>query len=413
MSRGVFLGALAFILWMAVPAASQDQTPASPAEKSDDWSEIPYPPPKPPQPDQILHVPTGLSVGFSGLMDVVSANRVIYIGETHDNVHAHRVELDVIRDLTRRFPGAVAVGMEMFREPQQEVLNRWTRGELTETEFLKESRWYDTWGLDYGYYRGIMEFARTNHLDVIALNAPKKLEEEVSKNGIEKLPEQFKKQLPEMGEPDPYQREAMKAVFGAHKATEGTINSFLRIQSLWEETMASRIVGYLKSPRGKLKRMVVLTGDWHVRYGFGIPKKVFRRMPLQGSILLPVELSIPEEKKGEIMNYDLPDIPLLPADFFWMVPYEGLEKDQVRLGVRLRTEAGTVWIESVEEHSPAAKAGIETGSKLVSIDGHAMHDITDVQILIRAKRPGDRVALVLQRNGQKKSVVVELFRGRP
>jgi uncharacterized iron-regulated protein len=413
MSRGVFLGALAVLLWVAVLAESQDH-PAPAAEESTDQSwEIPYPLPKPPQPEQIFHVPTGLSIKFAGMMDVLSADRVVYIGETHDNVHAHRVELAVIRELVRRFPGAVAVGMEMFRKPQQEALDRWTRGELTEFEFLKTSRWYDNWGLDYGYYREILEFARANHFDVVALNPPKKLEEEVSKTGLKKLPEELKKQLPEMGEPDPYQRESMKAVFGAHKATEGTIDSFLGIQILWEETMASRIVDYLKGPRGKSKRMVVIAGGWHVRYGFGIPKKVFRRMPLQASILLPVELSVPEEKKDQIMSYDLPEIPLLASDFFWMVPYEGLEKERVQLGVRLGTEAGTVRIKAVEEDFPAARAGIEKGSEFVSIDGHPVHDITDVQLVIRAKRPGDRVTLVLRHDGQEKTFVVELFRVRP
>jgi uncharacterized iron-regulated protein len=339
--------------------------------------------------------------------------RIVYVGETHDNIHAHRVELAVIRELARRFPGKVAVGMEMVREPQQPALDRWTRGELTEIEFLKLSGWYDTWGSDYGYYREILDFARQSGIDVVALNPPKKLQEEVSKAGLDKLPEELRAQLPEMGPPDPYQRESLKAVFGAHKATEGMVDSFLRIQALWEETMATRIVSYLESGRGEGKRMVVLSGGWHVRYGFGIPKKVLRRLPLPSAILSPEELSIPEEKKDQMMDVDLPEIPLLAADFFWMVPYEGLEKNRVLLGVRLSMKDGRVMIDAVDEDFPAAKVGIPAGSEILSLDGQPVADITDVQVRIRAKRPGDQVTVVARSEGVERTFVFYLFRVTP
>jgi uncharacterized iron-regulated protein len=372
--------------------------------------EMPYPPQAPAKADEIYHVPTGIGLSFEKMMDVLAAARVVYVGETHDNVHAHRVELAVLRELSRRFPGGVALGMEMFREPQQEALDRWLRGGVGEIEFLKAAKWYDSWGSDFGYYRELLEFARQAGIEVVALNPPKKLEEEVSRNGVDKLPPELRPLLPEMAELDPYQRESLKAVFGAHKATEGMVDSFLRIQSLWEETMASRIVGYLSSPRGQGKRMVVVAGGWHVRYGFGIPRKVFRRLPLASATVLPTELSVPEEKQDQLMEYELPDIPLLPADFLWMVPYEDLEKDRVRLGVRLGGGEGPVKIEAVEEGFPAAKAGIEKGSEFVSLDGAPVADMADVQLAVRAKRAGDKVTLVLRKDGVEKTYVVELYR---
>ena len=49
--------------------------------------------------DEILHLPTGLKVSFDQMQDAISSSRVIYIGETHDNIEAHRVQLEVIKDL--------------------------------------------------------------------------------------------------------------------------------------------------------------------------------------------------------------------------------------------------------------------------------------------------------------------------
>ena len=46
---------------------------------------------------QILHLPTGLTVNFEQMMNSISASRVIYIGETHDNIEAHKVQLQIIK----------------------------------------------------------------------------------------------------------------------------------------------------------------------------------------------------------------------------------------------------------------------------------------------------------------------------
>lgn len=372
--------------------------------------ELPYPPAGRPMTDDIYHVPTGLKVPFAGAMDIVSGARLVCVGETHDNIHAHRVQLAVIRELHRRFPGEVAIGMEMFREPQQGTLDRWTKGELTELEFLKEVKWHATWGSDFGYYREILAFARDNGIDVVALNPSRELQDEVRRLGLDNVSADLRAKLPEIGPPDPYQRQAMKAVYGAHLPTEGAFDSFFRVQMLWEETMAARIVDYLAGPRGEGKRMVTLTGGWHVRHGFGIPKKVVRRLPLPYVILLPEEIEIPEDKKDRLMDVRLPRIPLPVGDFVWYVPYEDLEGERVRLGVRIVDGDGGVVVEGVEEESPAGKAGIPAGSRIVSFDGTPVADAADLFYLIGGKREGDRAAVVIREDGVERTVEVVFFR---
>jgi uncharacterized iron-regulated protein len=312
--------AVALLLAAAPIARSQSAAP----DPSGPGADLPYPPAQTPQPDQIQHVPTGVDVSFDAMMDMVSAARLVCIGETHDNMRAHDAELRVIQDLQRRFPGRIAIGMEMFREPQQPALDRWTKGELSEAEFLKATDWDNTWGMNFGYYRAILEFARDHHIDLVALNPPEALQNDVREHGIDALPPDVRAKLPEIGEPDRYEHAAMKALYGGHLPSEGMFDSFFRVQLLWEESMAARVVDYLKSPRGRDKRMVTLTGDWHVRYGFGLPKKVLRRLPLPYVVVAPTEISIPAGK--QTMEVELPDIPLLPADFVWWVKYESLDK---------------------------------------------------------------------------------------
>ena len=78
--------------------------------------------------NQILHLPTGVLVSLPQMIEIVAPSRVIYVGETHDNIEAHRAQLEVIRQMSEQFPGKIAVAMEMFRQSAQPELERWHRG---------------------------------------------------------------------------------------------------------------------------------------------------------------------------------------------------------------------------------------------------------------------------------------------
>ena len=375
--------------------------------------ELPYPPKEAPKAEQIYHLPTGLRMSLDGMADMLSGARLVSVGETHDNLHDQRVELAVVRELYRRLPGKVAIGMEMFREPQQEILDRWVRGEFTELEFLKASKWYDTWGYDFGAYRDLLLFAKKNGIDIVALNPPKDLQQAVSRSGLDNVPEALRGKLPGIDEADPWQRNVLRGIFGGHAGHGGgdsAFESFYRVQMLWEETMAQRVTDYLKGPRGEGKVMVTVTGGWHVRYGFGLPKKVLRRMPIAYAIVLPEEISTEEQKEGRLMEADVPEVPLLPADFVWYVPFESLEEKKIRIGIRMGEKDGALLVESVAPGSPAEKAGILAGDELVSFDGKPVKESVDVVYLIGEKRDGDTAAVTVRRGGGEKTVEVTFFR---
>ena len=375
--------------------------------------EMPYPPSVPPKVEEILHLPTGLRLSIDGMIEMLSGARLVSVGETHDNLNDQRVELTVVRELYRRFPGEVAVGMEMFREPQQAVLDRWVKGELTELEFLKASKWHETWGFDFGAYRDLLLFARENRIDVVALNPPKDLQDAVRRTGVDNVPEDLRRKLPENGEIDPWQHAVLRSVFGGHAGHGGgdeSFDSFLRVQLLWEETMARKVVDYLESPRGKGKRMVTITGGWHVKYGFGLPKKVVRRMPMPYAILLPEEISTPEQKEGRLMRVDLPEVPLLPAHFLWYVPYNSIEEKRVRMGIRMEEKDGRLLVDSVAPGSPAEKAGIAKGDELLALDGEPVKEPVDVLFRVSGKQDGDAAQVTVRRGGEEKTLPLTFFR---
>ena len=156
--------------------------------------------------------------------------------------------------------------------------------------------------------------------------------------------------------------------------------------------------------------MVTITGGWHVRYGFGLPKKVIRRMPMPYATLLPEEISTPEQQEGRMMRVDLPEVPLLPAHFLWYVPFNGIEEKRVRMGVGLEEKEGRLLVESIAPGSPAEKAGIAKGDELLALDGQPVKEIVDVLFRVGEKREGDTAQVAVLRAGEEKILELTFFR---
>jgi predicted metalloprotease with PDZ domain len=155
--------------------------------------------------------------------------------------------------------------------------------------------------------------------------------------------------------------------------------------------------------------MVVIAGGFHVRHGLGVPRRVLRRAAWPQTIVLPSEISIPEELREELtMDVDVPEIPLIAGDFAWMVAYEDIEKKRVRLGVVLRLEEQTVLVDKVLPGSAAAEAGIQPGDAFVSIDDFPIAEQGDVVLVISGKKPGDTAKVVLKRDGAEVTVTPTL-----
>ncbi len=126
--------------------------------------------------------------------------------------------------------------------------------------------------------------------------------------------------VPELDLTDPYQKALTESIYGGHAHGGGNLEGFLRVQTLWDETMAANIAGYLQGRESV--RMVVVAGGNHIRYGFGIPRRVFRRLPTSYSLVGSAEIEIPEDKKDRLMDVETPSFPMVPYDFIVYSRYE-------------------------------------------------------------------------------------------
>ncbi|MBW1646462.1 MAG: ChaN family lipoprotein [Deltaproteobacteria bacterium] len=343
---------------------------------------------------EIVHVPTGVKLNREQFFNLVADCRVLYLGESHDNIYDHQLELEVIRELERRHPGRLAVGMEMFGRRSQAEIDRWLAGDLSDEEFI--GVFGRDWGVaDYVYYRELLTFIKEKGIPLRALNVSRadrmaRLQAAKAANGG---------RYPEMT--DPYQRRALAAMFAGHPEGHGHQEMFDAMQLLWENTMADTIVDYLESPAGRQRQLVVVTGGFHVAYGFGIPRKVFARRPWSYAVVLTHTPDDLVENERRTMPVDFPSLPLYVADYLWCVPYRNLDDRQVRLGVGLHDGSRGVEIVSVEPGSAAAAAGLQVGDLLLRADGQRLRRSLDLQLLLLKKQVGDRCRLEVERQGQR------------
>ncbi len=72
------------------------------------------------------------------------------------------------------------------------------------------------------------------------------------------------------------------------------------------------------------------------------------------------------------------------------------------------TGRGGGLVTDVQADSPAAKAGIEEGDLIVTMDGEEITGMSELAAAVRARAPGDRVTLTIVRDGKERSLEVTL-----
>jgi len=250
----------------------------------------------------IISTKLGKPVSFQELLAELNSIQIVYIGEKHTNVSHHQIQLEIIQAIFKTRSN-LAVGMEMFDHTYQDVLDLWSAGKLDQKDFLKKSHWYASWRFDFSLYREILEFIKENHIRLVALNIPNHIPPKIREGGIDNLREDEKEHLPkQIDTSKSAHRDYLQNVFDGHKhhfRGEVEFENFYIAQCVWEDAMAEMIAQHLKNDV-----MVVLAGNGHIQFKYGIPDRAFSRTDaaFRTIYLAPA---------GEVVEWDI-------ADYIWV-----------------------------------------------------------------------------------------------
>ena len=321
----------------------------------------------------------------------LTASRIIYVGETHDQFAHHMNQLKVIKKI-HEAGYQLAVGMEMFQKPFQQVVDDYLAGQIDEYTFLKKTEYFSRWRYDYNLYKPIIDYLKQQRIPLVALNIEGDLTRKVAREGMYGLPGKKKKQLPsDMNFSNETYRKDLNKVFMVHNKRENLqdFNFFLQAQMLWDEGMAESAHRFLTN-HPELK-MVILAGNGHIRHKYGIPDRLYRRNHEPFAVVVQ-----DEEIEDGIADYVL-------------LTTELKGEESPKLGVMVEEKDQGLEVKGVSHNGPAKKAGLQEGDIIKVFGGQAIKSLADLKLQLFYSKIGSNVKIQINRNGKSLDKEMEMF----
>jgi uncharacterized iron-regulated protein len=131
---------------------------------------------------------TRTPIGWDEVLKRVANANAVFVGETHDDASAHRVEHALVNAFLAAHPKA-AVSLEMLERNEQDAVNLFLSHSSTLEVFLAATKSRDwagenTW---IPWYQPMLDSARMSGAQVIAANAPRKYVSIALREGYEPL----------------------------------------------------------------------------------------------------------------------------------------------------------------------------------------------------------------------------------
>jgi uncharacterized iron-regulated protein len=219
------------------------------------------------------------ALSLDSVLKKISEERVIFIGEIHGTASIHLLQLEIIKRL-RQSNKELVIALEAFPSTRQVILNKWIEGSLNRNDF--EQAYSASWSIPFEYYEGIFDYAKEQHIPLVAMNAEDAIIREVSKKGLQAVPEDFLRKIRFTDcSADTVYKELVNSMYHASE-----FPFFCDGQRLRDAVMAYNIANAM---RGNNYTVVVLAGVAHASK-LAVPLMLENHIEATYTVLLPEEV---------------------------------------------------------------------------------------------------------------------------
>ncbi len=135
-----------------------------------------------PRPAYQLFTAEGKPADYGAMLGAMQLKDVILFGELHNNAIAHWLQLELTRDLGNS--KQIMLGAEMFEADNQQQLNDFLAGKLSDKGLDSSARLWKNYKTDYA---PLVNYAKEKNYAFIATNIPRRYASMVAKGGFEVL----------------------------------------------------------------------------------------------------------------------------------------------------------------------------------------------------------------------------------
>jgi uncharacterized iron-regulated protein len=223
---------------------------------------------------KIYNIATQNKINADDIIRAMAKADVLFFGEEHDDSTGHALEYDLFKKLATKYPGKVALSMEMFETDCQTVLNEYLKGYIREKSLISDAR---AWP-NYDDYRPMIELARANNIPVVAANSPSRYVHMATTMGLNSLQQldsigrSFLPPLPVDTATGPYYKKFKKLM-----GNEMSGMHIYQAQNLWDATMAWSIVKFLKTHA--TYKVMQINGGFHSEEKLGTVSQLKKYAP--------------------------------------------------------------------------------------------------------------------------------------
>lgn len=102
------------------------------------------------------------------LWEQIEKSHIVLMGDFHALHQSQKAQLRVLRHIPKSRPVVLAV--EFFEAADQDKIDRYMSGKISEKEFLKAIQWQTRWGFPWEHYRPLLRWAQKHKILVRGLN---------------------------------------------------------------------------------------------------------------------------------------------------------------------------------------------------------------------------------------------------
>lgn len=132
----------------------------------------------------VLYDIKGSKTDYNKMLAEAKKADVILFGELHDNPISHWLQKELTKDIYTEKKDKLVLGAEMFEADDQIALNEYLSGRLSEKTFKDEVKLWTNYATDY---KPLLDFAKTNKLNFVAANIPRRYANMVYSKGVSSL----------------------------------------------------------------------------------------------------------------------------------------------------------------------------------------------------------------------------------